>query len=609
MELAPKTRVVDRNGLVLLLCQGLAFLTALVVAGGFVFHALDLARNQPAAARYGLALVRTAPGTIVASAVPAQAILAGVPPGSRVIAIGLAPVPEGATVFDLEGRLARADATVAVTFETAQGRRNTIRLPRQAGVWTARGDSNLPRWFASLLSFVSLEVPPLILLWAAFLLLTKKPDDFEARALAICFLMLCFSVENWITELGAPPWLATFIYRSGLCGTVAVIGAFPSGNFALPGSWISAAVAGIGLALNIFSAGRTDAWAASAQLWVSILLLLGLIVAAVTITIRFMRQTNVVERLQIKWVAIGAAVTTLALVWVAVSGSLGIDLWLAGGMNFILMRLTSMVFPIGLPLGLLVAVLRYRLYDSDSIITHSASFAILVASLLAIFGAFQSLITGMEQTLIAGQLGSLPAAFAAALTALLFAPVQERAKQFSERRCRPKLFHLRQEFPVLVGDLRETCTPLELAEAVESDIRAALHVRAIAMVVEGRLLFVEGMESGLATTWCGQFKLAAADKLQIVRTDPVFPFRLPLMADGFEMRGWLLLGPRPDGSLLGREECKALRSLAAPLARAMAISLRREHRRAFAQQEQLSLADRIEKVESVVGRLLTSKIA
>jgi hypothetical protein len=336
---------------------------------------------------------------------------------------------------------------------------------------------------------------------------------------------------------------------------------------------------------------------------------MGLIAAALTITVRFARQPSVIERLQIKWVAIGAAVTALALIWVAVSGSVGVNLWLPGGTNFVLMRLTSMIFPIGLPLGLLVAMLRYRLYASDSIITHSASFAVLAASLLAIFGAFQSVVTGMEQTLIAGQIGSVPAAVAAALTALLFAPVQERAKQFSERRCRPMLFHLREEFPVLVGDLRETCTPVELAGLVENDIRAALHARAVAIVVNGKLLFVEGMQSDLATAWCEQFRPANAAKLQIVRSDPVFPFRLPLAADGFQMRGWLLLGPRPDGSLYGREERKALRSLAAPLARAMAISLRREDLHAVSQQERMSLSDRIMKVENVIGQFSTAKIA
>lgn len=593
--------------LTLLLCRGLALLTALVIAGGFIFHAFDLIQNQPAAARYGLSFVKTGQGAIEATSVPIAAILGGVLPGSRVIAIGSVPVPEKITVFDLERRLASTDSTTSLTFETAEGRHVSVRLSQQTGVWAARGDSGLPRWLASVLSFVSLEVPPIVLLWAALLLLIKKPNDFEAKALAICFLMLCFSMENWITEFGAPVWLATFIYRSGLCCAVAVIGAFPSGNFALRGSWIPAAIASVGLALNLLYASRTDPLAATMQVWVSILVLLGLIATALTITIRFTRQPGVIERQQIKWVAIGAAVTALALIWVAASSSVGINLWLPGGASFVLMRFTSMIFPIGLPLGLLVAMLRYRLYDSDSIITHSATFAVLAASLLAIFGAFQSVITGMEQTLIAGQLGAIPAAVAAALTALLFAPVQERAKQFSERRCRPKLFHLREEFPVLVGDLRETCTPVELARAVENDIRAALHARAVAIVVDGKLLFVEGVENDFVTAWFEQFRPTIAAKLQIVRSDPVFPFRLPLAADGFQMHGWLLLGPRPDGSLYGREERKALRALAAPLARAMAISLRREDLHAVSQQERMNLSDRIMKVENVIGQFPSVK--
>ena len=64
------------------------------------------------------------------------------------------------------------------------------------------------------------------------------------------------------------------------------------------------------------------------------------------------------------------------------------------------------------------------------------------------------------------------------------------------------------------------------------------------------------------------------------RGDDPFPLRVPLRADGIGPVGWLLLGPRPDGTFYGREERAALREIADPVARALAVAFDRERREA-----------------------------
>jgi hypothetical protein len=48
--------------------------------------------------------------------------------------------------------------------------------------------------------------------------------------------------------------------------------------------------------------------------------------------------------------------------------------------------------------------------------------------------------------------------------------------------------------------------------------------------------------------------------------------------------GWILLGPRPDGSFYGKDEQEALSEIADPVARAVQIVLLREAREAEARR-------------------------
>jgi hypothetical protein len=80
--------------------------------------------------------------------------------------------------------------------------------------------------------------------------------------------------------------------------------------------------------------------------------------------------------------------------------------------------------------------------------------------------------------------------------------------------------------------------------------------------------------------WLTNTPLPTGDTHALVcdRSDPLFPMRVPLRADGVGATGWLLLGPRPDGSFYGREERAVLQDIADPVARALAITVEREAR-------------------------------
>jgi hypothetical protein len=75
-------------------------------------------------------------------------------------------------------------------------------------------------------------------------------------------------------------------------------------------------------------------------------------------------------------------------------------------------------------------------------------------------------------------------------------------------------------------------------------------------------------------------------------SDRTFPIRVPLQTRSSEGEwiGWLLVGPRPDGSILSKDEQRALVEVSDPITMAIRIASGRE-------QREKRLEDRIEALE------------
>ena len=75
--------------------------------------------------------------------------------------------------------------------------------------------------------------------------------------------------------------------------------------------------------------------------------------------------------------------------------------------------------------------------------------------------------------------------------------------------------------------------------------------------------------------------------------DPLFPVRLPLSSAPSREAIWLLLGPRPDTTLYGREELDAVRSTFPALTHAFTSAMAREALDAAVDQREKSLREAI----------------
>jgi hypothetical protein len=153
-----------------------------------------------------------------------------------------------------------------------------------------------------------------------------------------------------------------------------------------------------------------------------VITLVAVLVAGVSLAVRF-RRARGVERQQLRWVAFAAVLAGVAVAVILVSwATLGAEAeaiwgWATG------------LYVAVLPLATGAAVLRYRLYDVDRIISRTLAYGLLT---LLLGGAYASGVLVLGQFL--GQDSSLVVAGTTLAIAALFRPALRRIQQAVDRR-------------------------------------------------------------------------------------------------------------------------------------------------------------------------------
>ncbi|MFL5880330.1 MAG: hypothetical protein ACJ782_09600 [Actinomycetota bacterium] len=146
---------------------------------------------------------------------------------------------------------------------------------------------------------------------------------------------------------------------------------------------------------------------------------LAVMAGAGSLVVRFRRATGV-ERLQLRWVAWAAALAVLGAV-VALGG-------VAVGATAVVTWALSTCLAV-LPLALGAAILRYRLYDLDHILSRTLTYGLLT---LLLGGGYAVVVLGLGQLL--GRDSSLVVAGATLAVAGVFQPARRRVQQVVDRR-------------------------------------------------------------------------------------------------------------------------------------------------------------------------------
>jgi hypothetical protein len=145
----------------------------------------------------------------------------------------------------------------------------------------------------------------------------------------------------------------------------------------------------------------------------------GLLAGAVSLVLRF-RRARGVERLQLRWLALAAALASALLLAGLVAVFLGRDAVVLASLSLCLALL---------PLATGAAILRYRLYDLDRIISRTLAYGLLTV-LLGL--GYAAVVLGLGRLLPEGS--SLVVAAATLAVAALFQPLRRRLQAVVDRR-------------------------------------------------------------------------------------------------------------------------------------------------------------------------------
>ena len=430
------------------------------------------------------------------------------------------------------------------------------------------------------------------LLWAAWILHRRNSRDVVSSILSLAVL-LTIGAEHPSSEFfvaaGVPRSVNVAIYDAGNILLLAGILLFPHGNL----SWRRVALMA---ALPVLIVLQGTAY----QLYFVACMVLGVLTL-----MHWLRVSHSGEqRQQIRWALLGISGYALfrlisilcdTFKWSAGSFAHQMLLEMSAGITFAVAVLL-------LQFGLLIALLRYRLYDAEIVISRSANVALITLVIVAVFAAVADALKQLVYDYYGNTNDEGPVIIAAALSTVLINPVQERIQRWSERRFQKSLFLLRDDLPECVRDMRETASLGDMADEILERVDRGVRAVRSALIVDARPLRARGISLEEVDAWRAS-SLADDYASDICEpADRLFPIRVPLVpsSDDEAPIGYLIVGPRPDGSVPSRDEQGALSGISEPVARAIRTVIRREAREAEVAATIAANTRRIEELERLL---------
>ena len=557
--------------------------------------------------RTGLA-VAVSDATLIRYTVGPEAQSQGVRKGDKIVAIYGIPLPRTMPwteqdfaqrsddpAYILMSNLLSGEnnAEVPVTIKTPDGR--TLQVTLTAGEQHIDNSARALGIGPKMLKFVDLLhvlfYP--FLLWAAWILHRRNARDAVSSILSLAVLCTIGAEQPssiFLSDIGIPRWFNVALFDLGNVLLLTGILLFPHGRL----SWRLVGLL-VCLPVLMFLEGQTYQT-----------VFLGFMALAVLMLLRCMRNTPSSDlRQQIRWALFGftgyallhgISIVSDLMKWHASSFGNQLLIEMAAGVSY------ALGFFI-LQLGLLIALLRYRLYDAEAIISKTFSIAIVTIVLGAGFaGVMEGIITQMQNIYSGSQ---TPAAMVGAILAtVLIQPLHERVQRWAERHFHKNLLELKNGLPEAMRDLRDVASLQDFIDEVLGRVAEGVHAHRVAFVMGREVKQQIGVTRAEVLRWLAAFKPYEGEdekKIDCNMDDRLFPLRVRIEDGRGNDLGWLLVGPRPDGSIAGKDEREGLENIVVPFARSLRIVINREREK----QEMLDLMEshrqRIERLELSFG--------
>ena len=290
---------------------------------------------------------------------------------------------------------------------------------------------------------------------------------------------------------------------------------------------------------------------------------------------RYFHTPDPAERQQTKLVVFSLAVAVLASLAYYLPPVFLAPLSESGPARLIFQTAGRSVFSITLiliPMFLMIAVLRYRLWDADILINRTIVYLLLTGMLAGVYFIsifiFQALVRA-----ITGQGSDWVLVGSTLIIAALFRPLRDRLQIFIDRRFYREKVDSRRVFTEFGRELRTLIELPELQRTLVDRVTELLHIRYGALYLRGSdASFHPGYSLRIPPEANEGLDYRAEDIRQLENGEIVsrpatqpFPLLVPLIAPqqvGGTLAGFLALGPRLSGEGYSREDQTILLGLA-----------------------------------------------
>jgi hypothetical protein len=560
-----------------------------VASTAFVLR--DVYRHDPQFNRLTLASQIENDGSVTVATIDGLTGAPVIAPGSYITAIDGEAVARDTRVWELASRLSADDGRIVTLGVTApDGSVATHRIeasPRYAieasGAAPIGRDARMAvRMTLSLLACATLIA-------CAVLLFLRRPRDPVALLFSFAFLIFAGSIDPpmqlWLAA-GGGNWYNVYT-AFGWTSLVIGLAVFPDGKFTpRPVGWVLVAAPLAAIPLSI------DEVPILLSTIVAFVLPLFLLVCHV---IKYRRYAPGVERQQVKWAAFGFGsgllFLTAAFVVLVATTTAGVT---PPVHSLMIVALFNLGF-LAMALGLLISILRFRLWEADTVIGRSAISAVVTLVVGIVWTASMDMLkVGVEWLL--GEANIAVATLAGGVIAAgIFAPTQALAMRWATHRLEGDESRVKGLIDRLAV-WRTTETPGEIGVRTLSALHAAVHCSAAAVLIDGprgpQLLASRDVEN--------------AEEMSAPSYEPTkdarFTMRLPLEDEDGPI-GLLLVGPRSDLNRYNTAQLRGLANLTEPLAEALRAARKRAHHAEAMHLKLGSVEERLARLESGGPRL------
>jgi hypothetical protein len=548
---------------------GLAILTVLV---GTIYAVRASYFTQPVIQEFGLDFEVTTRGELLVGTLAEGKQEPAVPLTSKVVSIDGKPVPADLQIAQLAKRLDKAEGSpVKVVLLQPDGKRVELALERhRLSVSPSEPNQrNLRIWARLLTALLACAA----LLACGLMLALRRPSDPVAMLFAFAFVGMVATIDPpmqfwlWTNQDYVIDILGAIFYYLLLVG----LAAFPDGVF-VPRflRWLVP----LGIPLTIFvSIPDVDE---DLQGVLGVVVLIAVLCCQF---LRFRREPAGIIRQQIKWAGFGFAAGLLLILAAVVLAALAGDD--PNAMTPLFSLAVLVLFSSGMAsmaVGLLVALVRFRLWEADTVITRSAAYAVVTLIVGIVWAASSDLVKLVIVEVMGHESEAGATTVGAIIAAGIFSPTQSAVLGWTRRHFGGPLDQIRDAAKRLKSwGLTES--PEEVATRALSIIDQAAHPSASAIV----------LDTAMGPELIAAREVTSAEDSRLVEK--------LVLEDEESSVGTLLIGRRSDGNRYNKQEIDAIREIIPPLAEALRVARGRFSKESAMQQQLQEMAARLAQLE------------